>query len=96
MLLPGVSSLGLSLGVSGSAFVFNVFWELDLCTRGPFEKVMPRGRAGGVPGLGLSRERKLRLDFGVPPRERENLGVRLAGKRGGSGLRGEGVGVIVC
>jgi hypothetical protein len=68
---------------------------------------MPRGRAGGVvPGLGLSRERKLKdEDFGVPPRERVNLGVRpvegyVAGcaerGRGVTASLGRGVGVSVC
>jgi hypothetical protein len=68
---------------------------------------MPRGRADGVvPGLGLSRERKLRdEDFGVPPRERVNLGVRFVEGyvdgwvERGSGVGtsfGRGVGVNVC
>jgi hypothetical protein len=56
---------------------------------------MPRGRAGGVPGDGLSRERKLRLDFGVPPREMENLGASPEEKVGVEVSHGKGVDVVV-
>jgi hypothetical protein len=71
ILLPGVRSVG--LGISAPSIKFCV---LDFCTLG---NVMPRGRAGGVPGLALSWERKLRLDFGVPPLERECFGARIEG-----------------
>ena len=75
------SGIGVGVGVDGAVR------ELDLCIAWPplLGKVMPRGCEGGVPGLGLSRERKLsegfgvrweRDDLGVPPREIEGFGVR--------------------
>lgn len=58
--LPLLSRLSVLLFLGMCGLTSNVFCELDVVTleeaRG---KVMPRGRAGGIPGLGLSRSRKL-------------------------------------